>query len=69
MLQRVRQQAIKLHEDESAPNTVEWVLLIIIGLIILIAVFIFAQFVLEQFQDRRDAVQDDAFVNTTDNTN
>ncbi|MHC4563999.1 MAG: hypothetical protein ACYTE6_14745 [Planctomycetota bacterium] len=41
MLQRVRRLAIDLHEDESGPNTVEWVLLIIVALIVLVGIFWF----------------------------
>ena len=62
MLQRVRRFAIKLHEDESGPNTVEWVLLIIVALIILIAIFLFAQFVITQFKQRGQNVATDPFL-------
>lgn len=41
MLQRVRRLAIDLHEDESGPNTVEWVLLIIVALIVLAGIYWF----------------------------
>jgi len=62
MLQRVRSLATRLHKDESAPNTVEWVLLIIIGLILLVAIFAFAQFVITQFKDRQSDVETDTFL-------
>lgn len=62
MLQRFRRVMLDLHEDESGPNTVEWVLLIIIALILLVAIFLFAQFVIEQFQDRQQAVEQDPFL-------
>ena len=41
MLQRVRRLALDLHEDESGPNTVEWVLLIIVALIVLVGIYWF----------------------------
>jgi heme/copper-type cytochrome/quinol oxidase subunit 4 len=41
MLQRVRRFAIDLHADESGPNTVEWVLLIIVALIVLVGIYWF----------------------------
>lgn len=41
MLQRVRRFAIRLHKDESGPNTVEWVLLIIVALVVLVAIYWF----------------------------
>ncbi len=62
MMQRIRRFAADLHEDESGPNTVEWVLLIIIGLIILLIIFWFANWVIDQFKDKAEAVQDDAFL-------
>ena len=41
MLARVRKFAVDLHEDESGPNTVEWVLLIIVALIVLVGIYWF----------------------------
>lgn len=35
-----------LHRDESAPNTVEWVLLVIVALIVMTAIYYIAQWVL-----------------------
>jgi len=43
MLQKARKFATRLHEDESGPNTVEWVLLIIVALVILAAIYAFIQ--------------------------
>ena len=43
MLQKARNFAKRLHEDESGPNTVEWVLLIIVALVILAAIYAFIQ--------------------------
>ena len=31
----------RLHDDESAPNTVEWVLLIIVAMIVLAGIYVF----------------------------
>lgn len=53
---------LDLHEDESGPNTVEWVLLIIIALILLVAIFLFAQFVINQFKQRQQSVEQDPFL-------
>ena len=41
MLKRVRRFAAELHEDESGPNTVEWVLLIIVALVVLVLIYWF----------------------------
>ena len=62
MLQRVRRFAIRLHEDESGPNTVEWVLLIIVALIILLLIFWFTTWVYDQFKTKAEEVQNDAFL-------
>lgn len=62
MLAPTRRLAKRLHNDESAPNTVEWVLLIIVGLIVLLAIFIAAQWILGQFETRQGEVQNDAFM-------
>jgi len=62
MLERLRKFAIDLHEDESGPNTVEWVLLIIIALILLVAIFFFANWVIGEFKDRSKAVTEDPFM-------
>ncbi len=65
MLQHVRRFAIRLHEDETGPNTVEWVLLIIVALIILLLIFWFASWVYETFQAKAEDVQDDDFLGLT----
>ena len=41
MLKAVRRFAVRLHRDESGPNTVEWVLLIIVALLVLVAIYYF----------------------------
>ena len=53
----------ELHEDESGPNTVEWVLLVMVGLVLLVAIFAFARWAVTSWYDRATVVQDDPFVN------
>ena len=36
----------RLHEDETGPNTIEWVLLIIVALIVMAAIYYIVQWVL-----------------------
>ncbi len=40
-----------LHEDESAPGTVEWVLMVIVALIIMAVIYYIAQWVIEGGSD------------------
>ena len=61
MLQRVRRFAVELHEDESGPNTVEWILLIIIALILLVAILLLANWAIDKFTEKRESVEQDTF--------
>lgn len=45
MLSKARSFFLQLHEDESAPTTVEWVLLIVVGLLVLVAIVAFVVYV------------------------
>lgn len=42
MLSKARSLLVSLHEDESGPTTIEWILLIIVAIIVLIGIVIFA---------------------------
>ena len=62
MLQRIRRFAIRLHEDESGPNTVEWVLLIIVALVVLVAIYWFVtEVVLKKLKEGATEVDDMTF--------
>ena len=67
MLQRARRFAIRLHKDETGPNTVEWVLLIIVALIVLLVIFWFATWVIGKFRGKAEAVAGDDFLKKDDN--
>ena len=54
MLRRARKFAARLHKDESGPNTVEWVLLIIVALVILIAIYLFVQWAFTELGEKKD---------------
>ena len=58
MLQRARNFAVRLHEDESGPNTVEWVLLIIVALVVLIGIYLFVQWAFTNLGDKKDAFEE-----------
>lgn len=62
MIDRIKNVFGDLHDDESGPNTVEWVLLIIIALILVVAIFVFANFVIDTFKNRQEQVTNDAFI-------
>ena len=58
MLKNVRRFALRLHKDESGPNTVEWVLLIIVALIVLVAIYAFVQMVMDKMDEGKSKVED-----------
>jgi Flp pilus assembly pilin Flp len=57
MLQRARRFAIELHEDESGPNTVEWILLIIVALVILVGIYAFVNWAFGQIEAKKSEVE------------
>ena len=59
---KVRSFFADLHEDESAPNTVEWILLVIVALIVLLAIFLISQWVIDKVGEKQDAVEKDKFM-------
>jgi len=63
MLDRAKQLFKDLHEDESGPNTVEWVLLVIVALLVLLAIFLMAQWAIDQFTSKQKKVEADPFFN------
>ena len=58
MLQRVRRFAIKLHRDESGPNTVEWILLIIVALVILVGIYAFVKWTMGKIEEGKKKIDD-----------
>jgi Flp pilus assembly pilin Flp len=59
MLQRVRNFAVRLHKDERGPNTVEWLLLIIIALVLLVVIYKFAKWAKTKFQQGTTTLQEE----------
>ena len=53
MLRRARKFATRLHQDESGPNTVEWVLLIIVALVVLVAIYLFVQWAFDKLGEKK----------------
>ena len=58
MIKRIRRFARDLHEDESGPNTVEWVLLIIVALVVLAVIYMFVQWVIGRFGEEKGKIED-----------
>jgi Flp pilus assembly pilin Flp len=58
MLRRAREFAARLHEDESGPNTVEWVLLIIVALVVLIGIYLFVQWAFDKLGEKKTEFDD-----------
>ncbi|MEM1164757.1 MAG: hypothetical protein AAGI30_00525 [Planctomycetota bacterium] len=59
MIDRTRAYLSRLHRDESGPNTVEWILLIIVALVILIGIYFFAQYALDKFNENQKNLRDE----------
>lgn len=65
MLSKARRFMLNLHEDESGPTTVEWIMLLIVGLVILAGLFIFARYMFtrtEQVQDQVESTADETSI-------
>ncbi len=61
MLVRTRKFLKRLHADETGPNTVEWILLVIVALLVLLAIFLIAQWAIDQFTSKQQTVEGDPF--------
>ena len=57
MVERLKRFVRRLHEDESGPNTVEWVLLIIVALVVLAVIYFFVNWLIEQFGERAEQIE------------
>ncbi|MFT5289091.1 MAG: Flp pilus assembly pilin Flp [Planctomycetota bacterium] len=64
MLRRARKFAARLHKDESGPNTVEWVLLIIVALVVLIGIYLFVQWAFDKLGEKKDDFEGGSEVDT-----
>ena len=64
MLRKARKFAARLHEDESGPNTVEWILLIIVALVVLIGIYLFVQWAFTRLGEKKDAFEEGSDINT-----
>lgn len=63
MLNKTRSFFMDLHEDESGPTTVEWILLIVVAVVIIIAIFLFVGYLKGKAgsaQDKFDSASDSA---------
>ena len=58
MLERMKRFVRRLHEDESGPNTVEWVLLIIVALVVLAVIYFFVNWLIDKFKENVDVIDD-----------
>jgi len=54
MLKKTRKFVTRLHKDESGPNTVEWVLLIIVALVVLIGIYLFVKWAFGSLEEKKD---------------
>lgn len=59
MLSQLKSFAVQLHEDEAGPNTVEWVLLIMVALILLVVIVAAASWAIDGMNEAATKVNDD----------
>lgn len=59
MLSQMKKFALELHEDEAGPNTVEWVLLIMVALILLVVIVAAASWAIDNMNQAAGKVTDD----------
>ena len=59
MLSKMKNFAMELHEDEAGPNTVEWVLLIMVALILLVVIVSAASWAVDKMNEAAAQGNDD----------
>lgn len=64
MLRAARNFAVRLHKDESGPNTVEWVLLIIVALVVLVGIYLFVQWAYDKLTEKKGEFEQGSDVKT-----
>jgi hypothetical protein len=60
MLQRIKRLARRLHEDDRGLNTVEAILLLIVAIIVLIALWKFVQWALEDVGEKANEMKQES---------
>ncbi len=62
---KARDFFVRLHEDESGPNTVEWILLVIVALVVLVGIYVIVKWVggetneqAKEMQQQRSSAKD-----------
>ena len=58
MIKKAKRFVRELHEDETGPGTVEWMLLVTVALIILVAIYYVAQWAITQTGDAAKKVEE-----------
>ena len=58
MIKKAKQFVRELHEDETGPGTVEWMLLVTVALVVLVAIYYVAQWAITQTGEAARKVED-----------
>ena len=58
VIKKAKQFVRELHEDETGPGTVEWMLLVTVALVVLVAIYYVAQWAITQTGDAAKQVED-----------
>lgn len=56
---KMKTLAMRLHKDEAGPNTVEWVLLIMVALVLLIVIIAAARWAIQNMDTASDQAAQD----------
>ncbi|MBL8746324.1 MAG: hypothetical protein JNK58_08220 [Phycisphaerae bacterium] len=64
MLNKARSFFVSLHEDETGPTTIEWILLIIVAIIVLIGIVIFARSMQGRAENMESDIEDSGATTT-----
>lgn len=58
IVKKAKQFFGRLHEDETGPGTVEWMLLVTVALVVLVAIYYVAQWAINQTGEAAKAVEE-----------
>lgn len=55
--QRTKRFFLRLHEDQTGPNTIEWILLVVVALVVMIGIYLIVQWAGEETTGQAEQMQ------------